>query len=61
MHECQYEKGIDMFEKRLERIEDKLDSVLETRNKIRGGWLLLTVFATALLSIANFVKDLFAK
>ena len=52
MHDCKYEKVIDIIDKRLDRLESKIDDLRQYKWQIMGGAGVLGVILTFLV---NFI------
>lgn len=56
-----YERRFDDMDKRLEKMQNNLESLVELANKSRGGFWVGMLFVSAAASIIGFFAHLFVK
>jgi hypothetical protein len=58
---CLQEKAIDIIEKRTERIEDKLDTLMDFRSKIVGIQIAVSTIITSMVAFLGWIISIILK
>ncbi len=58
---CVQEKTIDIIEKRTERMENKIDTLMEFRNRILGVQAAVSLISTGIVAFCAWIISLIIK